>query len=220
MGVLLGAIADDFTGATDLCNTLVRRGMRTVQLIGVPAERAPPAGRRGGRRRAEKPDNPGRGGRRDKPRRARLAAPRRGAADPFQILLDLRFDRPGQYRPGRRGAARRLGFRLHLVLPRFSRERPDDLQRLSVRRRRAAVGIRHARPSADADARPLPRARPAAPDDGAGRAGAARHGRARAGRDPRCLRRAARRGYPARDRRCDRRRAISRQSARRRPICR
>jgi 3-dehydrotetronate 4-kinase len=37
MGVLLGAIADDFTGATDLCNTLVRRGMRTVQLIGVPS---------------------------------------------------------------------------------------------------------------------------------------------------------------------------------------
>src|SRR3954468_19328523 len=42
-GVLLGAIADDFTGATDLCNTLVRRGMRTVQLIGGPAEQdAPP----------------------------------------------------------------------------------------------------------------------------------------------------------------------------------
>src|SRR6266581_7126374 len=37
MNVLLGAIADDFTGATDLCNTLVRRGMRTVQLIHVPA---------------------------------------------------------------------------------------------------------------------------------------------------------------------------------------
>jgi uncharacterized protein YgbK (DUF1537 family) len=37
MGVLLGAIADDFTGATDLCNTLVRRGMRAVQLIDVPA---------------------------------------------------------------------------------------------------------------------------------------------------------------------------------------
>src|SRR6516165_10907129 len=36
MTVLLGAIADDFTGATDLCNTLVRRGMRTVQLIDVP----------------------------------------------------------------------------------------------------------------------------------------------------------------------------------------
>jgi uncharacterized protein YgbK (DUF1537 family) len=36
MSVLLGAIADDFTGATDLCNTLVRRGMRTVQLIDMP----------------------------------------------------------------------------------------------------------------------------------------------------------------------------------------
>jgi uncharacterized protein YgbK (DUF1537 family) len=40
-GVLLGAIADDFTGATDLCNTLVRRGMRTVQLIDVPSANAP-----------------------------------------------------------------------------------------------------------------------------------------------------------------------------------
>ncbi len=36
MAILLGSIADDFTGATDLCNTLVRRGMRTVQLIDVP----------------------------------------------------------------------------------------------------------------------------------------------------------------------------------------
>jgi uncharacterized protein YgbK (DUF1537 family) len=34
--MLLGAIADDFTGATDLCSMLVRNGMRTVQLIGVP----------------------------------------------------------------------------------------------------------------------------------------------------------------------------------------
>ena len=37
MPILLGAIADDFTGATDLANTLVQRGMRTVQLIGVPS---------------------------------------------------------------------------------------------------------------------------------------------------------------------------------------
>ncbi len=35
--VLLGCIADDFTGATDLANNLVRAGMRTVQTIGVPA---------------------------------------------------------------------------------------------------------------------------------------------------------------------------------------
>lgn len=36
MAIVLGAIADDFTGATDLANNLVRGGMRCVQLIGVP----------------------------------------------------------------------------------------------------------------------------------------------------------------------------------------
>lgn len=40
--MLLGCIADDFTGATDLANMLVRGGMRTIQTIGVPA--APLAG--------------------------------------------------------------------------------------------------------------------------------------------------------------------------------
>ncbi|MCL4745378.1 MAG: four-carbon acid sugar kinase family protein [Burkholderiaceae bacterium] len=39
--MLLGCIADDFTGATDLANMLVRGGMRTVQAIGVPAEGDP-----------------------------------------------------------------------------------------------------------------------------------------------------------------------------------
>ena len=40
---LLGCIADDFTGATDLASMLVRNGMRTVQVIGVPASgEAPP----------------------------------------------------------------------------------------------------------------------------------------------------------------------------------
>src|SRR3954454_14080064 len=33
---LLSCIADDFTGATDLANNLVRAGMRSVQTIGVP----------------------------------------------------------------------------------------------------------------------------------------------------------------------------------------
>ena len=39
MSLKLGCIADDFTGATDLANNLVRQGMRVVQTIGVP--RAP-----------------------------------------------------------------------------------------------------------------------------------------------------------------------------------
>jgi uncharacterized protein YgbK (DUF1537 family) len=38
---LLGCIADDFTGATDLASMLVRNGMRTVQLIGVPGAADP-----------------------------------------------------------------------------------------------------------------------------------------------------------------------------------
>lgn len=34
--ILLGCIADDFTGATDLANNLVRSGMRVLQINGVP----------------------------------------------------------------------------------------------------------------------------------------------------------------------------------------
>ena len=43
MPLLLGCIADDFTGATDLAGMLVKHGMRTVQTIGLPRQ-APPAG--------------------------------------------------------------------------------------------------------------------------------------------------------------------------------
>ena len=38
MTLRLGCIADDFTGATDLANNLVRSGMRAVQAIGVPTK--------------------------------------------------------------------------------------------------------------------------------------------------------------------------------------
>ncbi len=44
-GAVLGVIADDFTGATDVASMLVREGLRTVQLIGVPGDEEPvPAG--------------------------------------------------------------------------------------------------------------------------------------------------------------------------------
>jgi uncharacterized protein YgbK (DUF1537 family) len=39
--LLLGCIADDFTGATDLANNLVRAGMQVVQTIGVPSTPVP-----------------------------------------------------------------------------------------------------------------------------------------------------------------------------------
>ncbi|WP_027571268.1 3-oxo-tetronate kinase [Bradyrhizobium sp. WSM1743] len=38
MTLALGCIADDYTGASDLANTLTRAGLRTVQTIGVPAD--------------------------------------------------------------------------------------------------------------------------------------------------------------------------------------
>jgi 3-dehydrotetronate 4-kinase len=41
MKLSLGCIADDYTGASDLANTLTRAGLRTVQTIGVPADDFP-----------------------------------------------------------------------------------------------------------------------------------------------------------------------------------
>ncbi|SHJ75706.1 Uncharacterized conserved protein YgbK, DUF1537 family [Bradyrhizobium lablabi] len=38
MTLVLGCIADDYTGASDLANTLTRCGLRTVQTIGVPSD--------------------------------------------------------------------------------------------------------------------------------------------------------------------------------------
>ena len=38
MGIHLGCIADDFTGATDLANNLVRAGMRVIQTINTPGK--------------------------------------------------------------------------------------------------------------------------------------------------------------------------------------
>lgn len=36
MSIVLGCIADDYTGASDLANTLTRNGLRTIQTIGIP----------------------------------------------------------------------------------------------------------------------------------------------------------------------------------------
>ncbi len=41
MGLKLGCIADDFTGATDLANNLVRTGWRVLQVMGVPVAGSP-----------------------------------------------------------------------------------------------------------------------------------------------------------------------------------
>lgn len=41
MPLVLGCIADDYTGATDLANTLTRNGLRTLQVQGVPKAAVP-----------------------------------------------------------------------------------------------------------------------------------------------------------------------------------
>ncbi len=41
MKLSLGCIADDYTGASDLANTLTRAGLRTVQTIGIPSDDFP-----------------------------------------------------------------------------------------------------------------------------------------------------------------------------------
>lgn len=38
MTIVLGGIADDYTGASDLANTLTRQGLRTIQTIGIPEQ--------------------------------------------------------------------------------------------------------------------------------------------------------------------------------------
>ena len=38
--MLLGVIADDFTGASDIANTLARGGLRTAQFVGIPRQPA------------------------------------------------------------------------------------------------------------------------------------------------------------------------------------
>jgi 3-dehydrotetronate 4-kinase len=73
MSLLLGCIADDFTGATDLANNLVRTGMRVVQTIGVPAGALPP----------------GIDAVVVALKTRTVAAGSGGAADLFQVLLDL-----------------------------------------------------------------------------------------------------------------------------------
>ena len=183
--MLLGAIADDFTGATDLCSMLVRGGMRTVQLIGMPSADMPApdadaivvalksrtvAGAGGGGRIA---------------RRIAMAAGGRCAAVFLQVLLDLRQHRPGKYRSGGGRVDRCPGLRFRAGVPGVSDQCADSLSRPSVRRRQSVERERHGAPSADADDRREPRARAVAPDRGHGGSGPLRHRRSGRARDPR-----------------------------------
>ena len=120
---LLGCIADDFTGATDLASTLVRNGMRTVQLIGVPADRDAVPDADAVVVALKSRTTPAASAVADSLAALALAATRRLPAVLLQVLLDLRQHRAGQYRPGRGCADRRPRLRLRAGLPGVSDQR-------------------------------------------------------------------------------------------------
>ena len=162
--MLLGVIADDLTGATDVALMLAREGMRVIQTVGVPALGSRVARRRRRRRLDEVAHQPcGRGG----GMVARgLRCPSRGrcAADPVQILLHLRFHRCRQYRPRCGGADEAARCGLHGRVSGLSRERALGLPGASLRRLGVAVGQPDEGPPADADARFQPGSRAGAAD--------------------------------------------------------
>ena len=217
--MLLGAIADDFTGATDLCSMLVRGGMRTVQLIGVPQPGDPAPDADAVVVALKSRTAPVRQAVERKPRRARLAARGRLPAVLLQILLDLRQHRCRQYRPGRRCADRSTRLRLRARLPGVSRQCAQRLSGLSVRRRHAAERKRHGAPSADADDRRQPGARAVAADRRHGRPGSVRNRRAGRRGDPPGDDSAEGAGPPLRHRRCGERCASDRDRRGRRASC-
>ena len=196
----LGCIADDFTGATDLANNLVRAGMRSVQTIGVP-DGPPPAGAEAVVVALKSRTIPAAEAVARSRWRCCAGCASMARSRSTSGLLDLRFHRPRQHRPGHRGADGRAGLRFHDRLPGLPGQRPHRLQGLSLHRRGAAQRGQHARTSADADDRPQPRARDAAPVPAPRRADRARRGAARQRGDRRAHGGAACRRHRHRDRR-------------------
>ena len=96
--MLLGCIADDFTGATDLTNTLSRHGMRTVQIIGEPAGLPPDTDAIVIALKSR--TIPAREAVAQSLAACRWLKQHGARQNLFQVLLDLRLDRYGQYRPG------------------------------------------------------------------------------------------------------------------------
>ncbi len=106
MTLLLGCIADDLTGATDLANTLARRGMSVVQTIGVPAPGDPVPDAEAIVVALKSRTIPAKEAVALSLEACRWLKAAGGAAVLFQILLDLRFDGCRQYRSGRRRPGR------------------------------------------------------------------------------------------------------------------
>ena len=106
MAILLGSIADDYTGASDLANTLTKNGLRTVQTVGIPdsalalpdVDAVVIALKIRSVAAAEAVASA--------TRRRSVAAPTRRGPCALQNLLDIRFHRCRQYWSGHRSTER------------------------------------------------------------------------------------------------------------------
>ena len=201
MKLSLGCIADDYTGASDLANTLTRQGLRTVQTIGVPSDDlalpevdAVVVSLKSRSIEADVAVDAF-------ARRREMAARPRRRSRAVQDLLDLRFHRRRQYRPRDGCAARRFRRCDRAGDAGLSGNRPHRLSGQSVRRRRAAERKPAEGSSAQPDARFQPGAGAGAPEPDQGRAGRSRHAVARRGCGSRTSRRSRGQGHRRRDHR-------------------
>ena len=137
MSILLGAIADDFTGATDLANTLVGQGMQTVQSIGVPADGFDPGEARAVVVALKFRTNPAEQAVADA--LAALAWLQDQGAEQIIFKYCSTFDSTNDGNIGPvADALVDAGHELHHCLPRFPAKQPNYLQWLSLRRRSSA----------------------------------------------------------------------------------
>ncbi len=208
--MLIGCIADDLTGATDLGVTLAREGFAVIQANDVPGPELALPRRRRGRRRAQVAHDPGRRCGCEVACGPAVAARARRPAHLLQVLLHVRFDACGQHRARGKRAARRARRHAHGRHAGLSAQCAHGLSRAPLRRRRAAVRIGDARPSADADARCQSRARAAAAGRRPRRARELSRRRARARCDRDCAARPAQRRHALRHPRRHARRASRR----------
>ena len=120
--MLIGCIADDLTGATDLGVNLVREGLSVIQVNGVPGEGELPeadavvVALKSRTIDAADAVRQSAGG-------ARMAACPRRRAHLLQVLLDLRFHAARQHRPGHRGLAGGARRRIVPTTPAYPRNK-------------------------------------------------------------------------------------------------
>ena len=208
----IGVVADDFTGASDIANTLARSGARTTLHLGLPADLD--AGDDAAVVALKSRSIPAAEAVAQSLEAARALRGGRSGADRLQVLLDLRFDAGRQHRPGGRGAPRPPRRRRRARLSGLPGRRAHHLPGPSLRRRPSPQRERHGAPPAQSDDRRRPPPLAGSADRREGRSPAARGAAGGSRGDGACRGRRPRRA-PHR-RRCDR----ERRSPGARPPCR